>query len=74
MSTHTSPTIRIDVNGASRELRDGATVADLVADLGFRPEIVAIEVNEALVPRAERDLRVLVAGDRVEVVTLVGGG
>lgn len=67
-------TIRIELNGAPRELRSGATVADLVGELGLRPEVVAIEVNESLVPRAERARRTLAEGDRVELVTLVGGG
>jgi len=70
----TTPTIHIDLNGSPRACAQGSTVAQLVLDLGFRPEVVAIELNQALVPRAERERRVLVEGDRVEVVTLVGGG
>lgn len=70
----TSQTIRIELNGAARDVRAGATVGDLLADLGLRPEVVAIEVNRALVPRADRTTRALADGDRVEVVTLVGGG
>ena len=71
---HTTATIRIELNGAPRELRAGATVAELLQELGLRPEVVAIEVNQALVPRAERERRTLADGDRVELVTLVGGG
>lgn len=67
-------TIRIEVNGAAREIRGGTSVAAFLADLGLRPEVVAVEVNQALVPRAERERRPLLDGDRVEVVTLVGGG
>lgn len=62
------------VNGAPRTLAAGATVADLVRDLGLVPEVVAVEVNERLVPRARRTETRLEDGDRVEVVTLVGGG
>lgn len=70
----TQPTIRIDLNGTPREVQVGATVAEVVADLGLRPEVVATEVNRALVRRADREGRTLVDGDAVEVVTLVGGG
>ncbi|MCY2960582.1 MAG: sulfur carrier protein ThiS [Planctomycetota bacterium] len=70
----TTPTIRIELNGAPRACPQGGTVAQLVQELGLRPEVVAIEVNQALVPRAERERRTLVEGDRIEVVTLVGGG
>ena len=69
-----TPTIHIELNGAPRACPLGGTVAQLVEDLGLRPEVVAIEVNQALVPRAERERRTLAEGDRVEVVTLVGGG
>jgi thiamine biosynthesis protein ThiS len=72
MPTH--PTIRIEWNGTPREVRADTTVAELVRELGLRPEVVATEVNRALVKRADRDGRALRDGDAVEVVTLVGGG
>ena len=67
---------RIDVslNGEARSLACGATVRDLVDELGLRPELVAVEVNKVLVPRARHGEQALVAGDRIELVTLVGGG
>ncbi len=66
-------TIGIELNGERRELAR-TSVAGLVAQLGLRPEVVAVEVNQTLVPRAERERRELASGDKVEVVTLVGGG
>jgi len=70
--------MRLTLNGAEREFEapaEGATdVAWLVAELGLRPEIVAVEVNGKLVPRATFAEVALVGGDAVECVTLVGGG
>ncbi len=66
--------IRIDVNGAERELSAGTTLAGLIEELGLRPETVAIELNRTLVTRARHAQTELSAGDRVEIVTLVGGG
>lgn len=66
--------IQVQLNGETRELRDGATVAELVETCGVRPEIVAVEVNRELVARVRRTTTVLRDGDRVELVTLVGGG
>ena len=68
--------MKLVVNGAEREfaLAVGATVTDLIAALGLRPEIVAIEVNGNLVPRATHGACTLAAGDRIECVTMVGGG
>lgn len=66
--------MRLLVNGEDRELPDGATVADLLRACGLTPERVAVERNEQLVRRvAFADTR-LTPGDRVEIVTLVGGG
>lgn len=67
-------TIRIELNGNPREIAPDTSVAALVLELGLRPGIVAVDVNGKLVPRGEREGRKLADGDRVEVVTMVGGG
>jgi sulfur carrier protein len=64
----------LTVNGESRTLEDGASVADLVALFQLAPQRVAVEVNEHLVRRANYAAEHLHDGDRVEIVTLVGGG
>lgn len=66
--------IPIEVNGVARSVPEGTTVAQLVEELGLRPEVVAVERNAALVRRGERAATRLEPGDRLEVVTLVGGG
>ena len=66
--------IQIELNGAARNVPHGSTVAELLEVLGLRPELVAVERNQKLVRRAERATTQLVAGDRIELVTLVGGG
>jgi thiazole synthase len=64
----------ITVNAESRSLPDPLTVAGLIQALGKDPSKVAVEVNRAVVPRAEHPARQLRDGDAVEIVTLVGGG
>ena len=66
--------MKILLNGRVRDVRAGASLSELVRDLGLRPELVAIEVNGELVPRSSHASRELRAGDAVELVTLVGGG
>ncbi|HOA72213.1 MAG TPA: sulfur carrier protein ThiS [Phycisphaerae bacterium] len=66
--------MQITVNGTVRELQPEATVADLVAGFNLQPKHVAVEVNCELVPRREYPNTKLNEGDRVEIVTLVGGG
>lgn len=64
----------IHVNGEPKSVDERCSVADLVARLGLQPKFVAVERNEQLVPRSEHAGCRLEPGDRIEIVTLVGGG
>ncbi len=66
--------MQLTVNGQDRELAEGTTIAELLAELELDPRMLAVERNLALVPRAQHAETQLAAGDRIEVVTLVGGG
>ena len=66
--------MQLTVNGEDREMEEGTTVAQLIEQLGLDPRMLAVERNLTLVPRAQHAETLLAAGDRVEVVTLVGGG
>jgi thiamine biosynthesis protein ThiS len=69
-----SEPLEIIVNGQPRQLAAGSTVKDLLATLGLGGKPVAVERNREVVPRARHGETLLVAGDRLEVVTFVGGG
>ena len=64
----------IQVNGQPREIEAGASVAKLLGELGVTQPHVAVELNLEVVPRGQHNATLLCEGDRVEVVTLVGGG
>ena len=64
----------LTVNGQSVESAVEATVRDLIVRFGMEGKAVAVEVNEELVPRRDHETRRLRPGDRVELVTLIGGG
>lgn len=66
--------MKIEVNGESREVREGLTLEGLLGELGLTEPMVATEVNLEIVVRARRGETVLREGDRVEVVSFVGGG
>jgi thiamine biosynthesis protein ThiS len=66
--------IEITVNGAPRKVAAGTTVADLIAELGLGDRKVAVERNRDVVPRARHGEVRLETGDRLELVTYVGGG
>ena len=64
------------VNGAPRPVDAGTTVADLIADLGHDPSGrgVAAALNGEVVPRTRWGSTTVGDGDRVEVLTAIGGG
>ncbi len=64
----------IHLNGESRKLANGTTVASLIDELGMRPELLAVERNRDIVPKAAYGEEILRDGDVVEIVTFVGGG
>lgn len=73
-SIMSSESITITVNGESRAVSRGLTVAGLVAELKMPWKFVAVERNRDVVPRARHAETILEPGDQLEVVTLVGGG
>lgn len=66
--------IQIHVNGESRGFRSEGTVADLLGDLSLKSERVAVEVNLEILDRKDFGARRLKAGDRVEILSFIGGG
>lgn len=64
----------IRVNGADTTVPETISLTELLSRFEVSPLRVAIEVNEQLVRRRDFDAARLKEGDRVELVTLVGGG
>ena len=67
-------TYSIVVNGENRAAMPGATVIDLLRELGLDSGRVAIERNLQILPRLKWAETAVQAGDRYEIVQFVGGG
>ena len=66
--------MKICINGEPRDIETGTTVARLLDALEMQPRYLAVERNLDLVPRTRHAECVLEDGDKLEIVTLVGGG
>jgi len=66
--------MQILVNGEESEVSPNTSIADLLQQLERDPRTLAVERNMELVPRDQHADTLLEDGDRIEVVTLVGGG
>jgi sulfur carrier protein len=66
--------MNITVNGSPRTVPDNLSASELILALGLANRRLALEVNEAIVPRSRLETYRLNAGDRVEIVHAIGGG
>jgi len=69
-----SDTIAITVNGEPRRCPQGLLLPAVLEVLGYRPQLVVVEFNGAILPRAAWPQQSVVETDVLEVVTIVGGG
>lgn len=66
--------MRLLLNGEERDVGEVRTIADLVAALGLDARKVAVERNLEIAPRSTYADTALSDGDRIEIVTFIGGG
>jgi sulfur carrier protein len=66
--------LHLVVNGDDTEVADGATVLDLLTQLGLGPKYVIVERNGEPVERRDVSTTSLASGDRIELVKAVAGG
>lgn len=66
--------MKLQVNGNPHESPTGATLLDLLGALKLDVSQVAVERNRDVVPRATYANCKLHEGDRIEIVSFVGGG
>lgn len=66
--------MQVHINGEAKEVNDGLTIGELLTSLGLDRELVAVERNQKIVPRAEHGNTALREGDAIEIVRFVGGG
>jgi sulfur carrier protein len=66
--------MRLLLNGEERVFEGVSTLADLVSSLGLDARKVAVERNLEIAPRSTYADTALADGDRIEIVTFIGGG
>jgi sulfur carrier protein len=72
-----SLTLTLNVNGQIRRLpllTNDQSLRSILSALAVRKELVAIALNDTIVPRAKWGHTLVSEGDRLEIVHFVGGG
>ena len=62
------------INGKNESLERNMTLAELLEQLGYRQNLLAVELNGQIVKRAEYVSTMLTDSDKLEIVSFVGGG
>lgn len=66
--------IEIVVNGEARQVPQGTTITGLLAQLGIRPDRVAVELDRVIIKSSFWPEATLAPGAKIEIVHFVGGG
>jgi sulfur carrier protein len=66
--------VKVVVNGSEMDVKDGITLGELVQGLTLQGRPIAVELNRTVVPKDRHAGTRLSEGDRLEIVSLVGGG
>ena len=69
--------MKIKVNGKEKniELEKGkALLSSTLELLGYKPNTIVVEVNELIINSKRWEHEILKEGDRLEIVSIVGGG
>ena len=66
--------IPITVNDDELTVRPGITILELLDELEIQQRAIAVELNYEIQPKDQFGQRKLQPHDRLEIVTLVGGG
>ncbi len=66
--------LALQVNGQVHHCAPETALPDLLRQLNMDPRLVAVEYNGEILHRQFWETTLMQAGDRLEVVTIVGGG
>ncbi|MEI6525264.1 MAG: sulfur carrier protein ThiS [Planctomycetota bacterium] len=66
--------VEFEFNGTPQKAQAATTIRGLLESSRIESRFCAVEVNEQILPKDQYDSYRVQSGDRIEVVTLVGGG
>jgi len=66
--------MNIVINGVEKTYTSSLTLEVLLNELDQSSKKVAIEVNEEIIPRSQYKNKLVVDGDKIEIINAVGGG
>ena len=69
--------MKIKVNGKEKDIdlkSEEALLSNILKFLGYKTNTIVVEVNELIINSKKWDKKILKYGDKIEFVSIVGGG
>jgi len=69
--------MKIKVNGKEKNIElenEKALLSTILNFLGYKPNTIVVEVNELIINSKKWDNEIIKEGDKLEIVSIVGGG
>lgn len=66
--------IQIYINGKKKDINVNDNLNDILEDFSIKNKLVAIELNEEVVPKSKYKTKRISQNDRIEILELIGGG
>jgi thiamine biosynthesis protein ThiS len=66
--------MNILLNNKPVRLFDGSTVKKLLENKNIKNKYYAVEINRKIIPKSDHERYVIKDGDRIEIITAIGGG
>ncbi|MBM7615871.1 sulfur carrier protein ThiS [Alkaliphilus hydrothermalis] len=62
------------INGKKMKFQPNVTILEVLKELKLNPDVVVVEVNHEIISKEKHPSWILNEGDRVEIVSFIGGG
>ena len=66
--------MKILLNNKTLLLKDGLNIKGLLDQIDLKHKYFAVEVNEQSVPKSNHESYLIKDGDKIEIVSAIGGG
>tara|TARA_B100000965_G_scaffold374358_1_gene365574 strand:+ start:77 stop:277 length:201 start_codon:yes stop_codon:yes gene_type:complete len=66
--------MNILLNNRPEKLFDGLTIRKLLEQKNIKNKYYAVEINKKIIPKSQHDAHIIKDGDKIEIITAIGGG
>ena len=66
--------IQIYINGKKKNINSNCNLVDIVEEYSLKNQLVAVEINQEVIPKSNYKTKKINTNDRIEILELIGGG